>query len=220
MVNYRGRKPSSRPSVEGQWLHDKAPGFKDTAAPANGASTTPTKGSKLVVAGLHYEITQKDLNYDRSGRSTGVATITYETQAEAAKALSQFNGLLAKGQPMEISYDTSVPRHPARKTTTTSLINRIQKQPLLNRLAGDAMKVDDDSSKERTSSTRGRGQRGARLGRGRGRGAGRAPRKPQTAEDLDKELEAFMGDGSIQPAADTGNAGGNGDTPAQDVDMA
>ncbi len=72
--------------------------------------------------------------------------------------MKQFNGLLAKGtiqdareslrdgsnicpspigQPMEISFDTSAPR-PSRKSTTTALLNRIQKQPLLSRLAADS----------------------------------------------------------------------------------
>jgi len=37
------------------------------------------------------------IRYDRSGRSTGKATITYETAGEAAKAKKQFDGLLAKG---------------------------------------------------------------------------------------------------------------------------
>ncbi|KAG5219858.1 THO complex [Salix suchowensis] len=190
MVNFRGRsKPHSvsaladlradvvltnlllqRTPADGQWLHDKAPtGRSRDVSPKGSIGSSP--GSRLVVAGLHYEITPKDLNvraslvwfssnidlttaqaifgqigtlisepfirYDRSGRSTGVAIVTYETTEEASKALKQFNGLLAKGQPMEISFDTSAPR-PSRKSTTTALLNRIQKQPLLSRLAADS----------------------------------------------------------------------------------
>lgn len=38
---------------------------------------------------------------------------------------------------MDISFDTSAPR-PSRKSTTSALLNRIQKQPLLSRLAADS----------------------------------------------------------------------------------
>lgn len=37
------------------------------------------------------------LKYDRSGRSSGVAFITYETAAEAAQAKREFDGKFAKG---------------------------------------------------------------------------------------------------------------------------
>jgi hypothetical protein len=37
------------------------------------------------------------LKYDRSGRSSGVAIISFETPAEAARAKKQFEGKLAKG---------------------------------------------------------------------------------------------------------------------------
>lgn len=41
-----------------------------------------------------------------------------------------------------------------------------------------------------------RGAGPIRSKRGGGRPVPRAPKKPQTAEDLDKELDMFMGDGS------------------------
>ena len=37
------------------------------------------------------------LKYDRSGRSSGVAIITYEKPAEAARAKKEYEGKLAKG---------------------------------------------------------------------------------------------------------------------------
>ena len=37
------------------------------------------------------------LKYDRSGRSSGVAIIAFETPAEATRAKKQFDGILAKG---------------------------------------------------------------------------------------------------------------------------
>ena len=37
------------------------------------------------------------VKYDRSGRSEGIAIISYETPAEAKKALGHYNGKLCKG---------------------------------------------------------------------------------------------------------------------------
>ena len=37
------------------------------------------------------------VKYDRSGRSSGVAIISYEIPAEAKRAIQQYNGKLCKG---------------------------------------------------------------------------------------------------------------------------
>jgi THO complex subunit 4 len=49
----------------------------------------------------------------------------------------------------------------------------------------------------------------------RGARAPKAPKKPKTAEELDKELDAFMGDAEASPAT----AATAGTDAAQDVDM-
>jgi len=154
----RIRKPYSRPEprskpTNGIWLHDRAP----TAPRAD--LQAATSNTKLVVSNLHYDITPKDLiaifgqigtlirepiiRYDRSGRSSGVAIVSFETAAEASRAKKQFDGILAKGQPMSIVFDTMVPlgvRNARRSVTApASLLNRIQKPPLLERLSrGDS----------------------------------------------------------------------------------
>ncbi|KAF8916489.1 hypothetical protein CPB85DRAFT_1374632 [Mucidula mucida] len=205
--NQSSAKPYSlqRPGgSDGQWLHDKAP-----ARPSHSPS------SQLLVSNLHYEVTPADLNsvfgqigtlvrephirYDRSGRSTGTAVITFETAAEAAKAQQQFDGLSAKGQPMSISYHT-VARRSVSAPTTSTLLNRIQKQPLLNRLG-----VDEPAPKAKphASHTRYSGPIRTKAPRN-GKPTQTGAKKPKTAEDLDKELEAFMGDAE----------------PTQDVEMA
>ncbi|KAF9043514.1 hypothetical protein BDZ89DRAFT_1128220 [Hymenopellis radicata] len=206
--NRNSAKPYSRPGAgDGQWLHDKAPGVKTGHAPAP-ARPSNSPSSQLLVSNLHYEVTPADLNsvfgqigtlvrephirYDRSGRSTGTAVISFETAAEATKAQQQFDGLSAKGQPMSISYHT-VARRSVSAPTTSTLLNRIQKQPLLNRLG-----VDEPASKAKPGPIR---TKPARNGKATTKPA---PKKPKTAEDLDKELEAFMGDAE----------------PAQDVEMA
>ncbi|KAG6887802.1 hypothetical protein C0992_010654 [Termitomyces sp. T32_za158] len=114
------RKPYARPEnrgdVSGRWVHDKAPTGPRGAAvvPAPIASTN----TKLLVSNLHYEITPKDLTaifgqigtlvreplirYDRSGRSSGTAIISFETATEATRAKKQFDGILARGNVLLI----------------------------------------------------------------------------------------------------------------------
>ncbi|KAI0631082.1 RNA-binding domain-containing protein [Trametes polyzona] len=212
----RAPKPYSRPSprprgTEGQWLHDKAPDAP-RAAQTNKAPrpTSPIQNTRIIVSNLHYEVTPRDLTqifgqigtlvrepqirYDRSGRSTGVAVITFETPAEATRAKRQFDGILAKNQPMEITYDTSPPPAPKgarRSASVPSLLHRIEKPPLIERLSRGDTKPQQNAAKEggvgpvRTK---------ARGGAAAARGGRKAQAKPKTAEELDKELESFMHD--------------------------
>ncbi|KAF8962539.1 hypothetical protein BDZ97DRAFT_1824155 [Flammula alnicola] len=245
MASFRNthRKPYSRPTtradVDGQWLHDKAPTGprgRTTAIRGVAPPTGPAAGinNKLLVSNLHYEITPKDLTavfgqigtlirepllrYDRSGRSSGSAIISFETAVEATRAKKQFDGYLAKGQPMSIAYDTMpprAPRAPGRATsapTTTSLLNRIEKPPLAERLSADDTSVKVPSGPRAfTGAVRNRPARG-----GNGARPPKGPKKPKTAEELDKELDAFMGDAETAPdaLAPTTNEA------TQDVDMA
>jgi len=220
------RKPYSRPapraSADGQWVHDMhdvAPNSLNGRARAPGAlNSVSVPSTRLVVSNLHYEISPKDLTaifgqigtlvcepqirYDRSGRSSGTAIVSFETAAEATRAKKQFDGILAKSQPMSVAFDAAVPpRQPRGRAssapTTSSLLNRIQKAPLLERLS------KDDSVLRAPSAPRG----GVGPIRTRGRGGKAAaprpgPKKPKTAEELDKELDAFMVDTEAPPAQD------------------
>jgi len=218
------RKPYSRPATRGadnKWLHDKAP-----AGPANGASKpvpAAAINSKIAVSNLHYEITPKDLaaifgqigtlvrepliRYDRSGRSSGMAIISFETPAEATRAKKQFDGILAKGQPMSIVYDIPPPR-PAKRSVSApqSLLNRIQKPPLLDRLSHDDIALKAPAAPKGTV--------GPIRSRPRGPKPRREPKKPKTAEELDKELDAFMGDSEPVNAS-----GAVATTGQEDVEM-
>jgi len=217
VANGKIRKPYERPvrprASEGMWQHDKAPGAIPSAVVntnGNGHVHPAAVNTKLVVSNLHYNVTAKDLvsifgqigtlvrephiKYDRSGRSTGIAFLTYETPTEATRAKKQFEGILAKGQPMSIAYDSGPPTRPRRASAPTSLVDRIQKKPLYDRIAGNAM----GSSSSRPVSN------GGGSGPIRSRPRGRAPTGPassfkkvvKTAEELDKELDAFMGEDS------------------------
>lgn len=105
---------------------------------------------------------------------------------------------------MSIAYDFGPPRMPRRVASSPgSLLNRIQKPPLADRLSHDDSSIKaapsyvfhaSTSDSELNRSSRGVGP--IRTRRGGGRHAPKAPKKPKTAEDLDKELDLFMGDGT------------------------
>ncbi|KAJ3726577.1 hypothetical protein EV361DRAFT_272849 [Lentinula raphanica] len=248
-----GNKPYSRPprgDLNSQWLHDKAPGTKTSngdAQPRGPSDATEQGRTKLLVSNLHYEVTPKDLiaifgqigtlvrepiiRYDRSGRSLGIAIVQYETAAEATKGKKTFDGVLAKGQPMTIAYDTSGPRQTRRAVSApqSSLISRIQKGPLADRLASDDIQLKEFSGPgpTRTKTSR-RGGRGTARGGGasqRSEPRTKTPKQPKTADELDKELDAFMGDAESGGAS---AAGGGvpvadpavGAVAEQDVEMA
>jgi len=167
-----------------------------------------------------YSLSRK-LKYDRSGRSTGIAVITFATAGEAIRAKGQMDGVLAKGKPMAIKYDPRAarPTPAAYHTgpTGTSLLNRISNTKpgtsLLQRLGGNAEPVGPGPQRNRAP-------RPARGGAPpaqpfKTRGGPKAKPKPKTVDDLDKELDAFMGEGEVE-----GAGAGAGAVVDADADMA
>ncbi|KDN43952.1 RNA-binding domain-containing protein [Tilletiaria anomala UBC 951] len=96
----------------GPWKHDKYDEL-------HRASPHPPSRA-LQVEHLHYEVTPAELKelferigplkrdpkimYDRSGRSTGTAYVTYERQAHAQEARTEYDGAKAKGQTISIVF--------------------------------------------------------------------------------------------------------------------
>ncbi|KAK4239822.1 hypothetical protein C8A03DRAFT_42600 [Achaetomium macrosporum] len=114
--------------IDSEWVHDK---FEDhgsrRSAPRRRNSPEPSRGSKLRVDNIHYELTQEDLEglftrigpiiklemkYDRAGRSEGTAFVTYESHRDAVQAIREFDGANAAGQPIRL---TLLPSGPARR---------------------------------------------------------------------------------------------------------
>ncbi|VDB95387.1 unnamed protein product [Peniophora sp. CBMAI 1063] len=230
-IKSRGGRSAAPPrSADDMWVHDMHD--KPHATLREAPSGPPT--AQLLVSNLHYEVTVKDLaavfgqigtlvsapqiRFDRSGRSQGIAVISFETPAEATRARNQLQGVLAKGEPMSIEFKRDVPK-PRRNsepgaTGTPSLLNRIRdapKAPLSQRLnkAEHAAAKSAKAAAVKASAPGGRGGRGARGGRG-----GRAPRErkqPKTADDLDKELDAYLGNDKEKPAPAPASKDANGD---------
>ncbi|CAE6535332.1 unnamed protein product [Rhizoctonia solani] len=222
-TNRRGRQPYSRPpppnDPDGQWVHDMAPGSAEERKPRPISSSTGDEPARLIVSNLHYEVTQKDLasifgtigtllreptiRYDRSGRSTGVATIVFTHTREAKLAQKQLDGVMAKGEAMVVKLDSPPPSsrpQPTGRNSTSTLLSRMEKKPLVDRMS------EGGASKKNTNDKAGPGPvRNARVGGKQVGGKGpRVKSAPKTAEDLDKELEAFMGEGDAQAEKEKG----------------
>jgi len=136
---------------------------------------------------------------------------------------------MAKGKPMAISWDQGrkgtsgrpVPTGP--KGSGNSLLNRIAAAPLVDRLAKPRPASD---SGDKPSQSRARTARGNKTGPG-GKGASGKPARmakaPKTAEDLDRELEAYLGDEngtSATPASDSEAIPTTVTLTAEDIEMA
>jgi THO complex subunit 4 len=128
---------------------------------------------------------------------------------------------------MSITFDTMPPRAPRRSASdppSASLLNRIQKPPLVERLSRDDSTIKAPSGPRAFTGGPVR-NRPSRGGSGSGSSvntnasiarAPKGPKKPKTAAELDQELDAFMGDADVVTPGDTLTA-----VPAAgDVDMA
>jgi len=119
-------------NIDSEWVHDKFDDRSSRRQPRGGNRYSPDLisrdhgSSKLRVDNLHYDLTEDDLDdlfnrigpviklalsYDRAGRSNGTAYITYESPSDAKRAVREFDGANANGQPIRL---TLIPDGPAR----------------------------------------------------------------------------------------------------------
>lgn len=94
--------------------------------------------------------------YDRSGRSTGVATVVFTHARDARNAQKQLDGVMAKGmlfrhcrghsnfvwagEAMSIKLESTLARSqaPKRNPNTNTLLSRMGKKSLADRMSADA----------------------------------------------------------------------------------
>ncbi|KAK4681779.1 hypothetical protein QC764_110450 [Podospora pseudoanserina] len=129
-----------------EWVHDR---YEDhgsrRSAPRRRNSNEysgDSRGSKIRVDNIHYELTQEELEglfssigplvklemkYDRAGRSEGTAFVTYQSSHDAAQAIKEFDGANAAGQPIRL---TMMPTGPRRNPFDTA----INPRPLAERI--------------------------------------------------------------------------------------
>lgn len=179
-----------------------------------------------------------DIIYDRAGRSTGTAFVTYESYHDAREAIKEFDGANANGQPIRLSI---VPPHRQRNPFDTAVIPG---RPLAERVTLPAGRtrslspnrdLEDEAARKgidryvpgrrdnrSRSPMRGRRREGGRRPGARRGGGGReggAPRESgdrvgrdgrprKTQEELDAEMDNYFGGGG--GGDDQANANGNG----------
>ncbi|KAL8770002.1 MAG: hypothetical protein Q9209_004249 [Squamulea sp. 1 TL-2023] len=123
-------------TLESEWVHDRYDDDPEARAPTRGpkyarkdrySPDTPlaAPGAKLRVDNLHYDLTEEDLEdlftrigpinsvalrFDRAGRSSGTAFVTYHHISDARRAIREFDGANAHGQPIRL---TLLPTAPA-----------------------------------------------------------------------------------------------------------
>ncbi|KAK8724936.1 hypothetical protein OTU49_010987 [Cherax quadricarinatus] len=189
------RQPfSQRGNVDGRWSHDMYQG---------GIRTQQLSGpAKLLISNLDFGVSDSDIHelfaefgvtrnaavhYDRSGRSLGTAHVVFDRQADAIKALKQYNGVHLDGRPMNITMDGASVGGGMRNSAPVKRLSQ-GPRPISSGFGGRG------GGRGLRGSTRGtRGTRGARGGgRGRGFGGRGARTKVPTAEELDAELDAYV----------------------------
>ncbi|PQE20029.1 hypothetical protein CJF31_00006569 [Rutstroemia sp. NJR-2017a BVV2] len=112
----------------------------------------------ILVENIHYDLTEDDLwdlfermgrvvtlklVYDRAGRSEGLAYVTYESPRDAQKAVDEFHGANANGQPIRLKVVPEGPRGRGGRFegggagAGRSLADRISRAPRARSLSPD-----------------------------------------------------------------------------------
>lgn len=188
---------------QGQWQHDM---FGSAAqVPVMAAVGGLSTGGKLLISNLDSGVNDDDMkelfgkfgslkkafvHYDRSGRSLGTAEVVYSSHDAAAMAMREYNNVALDGKPMRIELvsNGAVAMAPAPVMQPRNFQPRQQFNNNNN---------NNNNRNSRNNQPRQQRQGGG-SGSGRGgRGGNRSNTKPKeqkaskTAEDLDKELEAY-----------------------------
>ncbi|KAK4128790.1 RNA-binding domain-containing protein [Parathielavia appendiculata] len=196
-------------NIDSEWVHDKFEGYGSRrSAPRRRHSIelpSDSRGAKIRVDNLHYELTQEELEdlfsrigpliklemkYDRAGRSEGTAFVTYESHRDAAQAIREFDGANAAGQPIRLTLMPSGPSTSRRNPFETPvapgrpLAERItvpgQKNQGRSRSLSPSRREESDEEAARRGVDRYR-PRGGNGGRGNGGGGGRLSRSRSPA---------------------------------------
>ncbi|KAG9951739.1 hypothetical protein KCU85_g2663, partial [Aureobasidium melanogenum] len=226
--NRRGAKPRvSTGGVTKNAAAAKPAGRQPKAAAAAaaivGAALPATGESKIIVSNLPSDVTEQQikeyfsqavgpvkkvlLNYNKNGRSVGVATIIFSQAQSAAEAAKKLDSVKVDGKPMKIEVILGAKYAPA-PAAPKSLGDRIQ-----------APKAKKENNKPKSAAAAPKpataGAAGATKASGRAGRKGRAGRpKPKTVEELDAEMSEYFDPNAAAPAANTNGAAAPAAAPA------
>ncbi|KAK6007524.1 hypothetical protein QM012_004338 [Aureobasidium pullulans] len=193
------------------------------AAAIVGAALPATGESKIIVSNLPSDVTEQQikeyfsqsvgpvkkvlLNYNKNGRSVGVATIIFSQAQSAAEAAKKLDSVKVDGKPMKIEVILGAKYAPA-PAAPKSLGDRIQ-----------APKAKKENNKPKSAAAAPKpataGAAGATKASGRAGRKGRAGRpKPKTVEELDAEMSEYFDPNAAAPAANTNGAPAPAAAPA------
>ncbi|KAK4515430.1 major facilitator superfamily transporter protein [Mucor velutinosus] len=235
------RRGGGARNVDGQWSHDM---FDDEDVPRSsilsrlgtargGQGGRSERGVEICVENLHYNVTEQDvkelfntvadvtkakLMFDPSGRSTGLAYISYQSLSDAEKAIQKYNNIELDGQPMQIKISERAASRPR-----SSGGSRFNNDRLSNRLGG---RLGSSSSGRRSNDRNDRddykrASRPSRSSRGNDKREDRQKKVP-TAEDLDREMESYMKSNSSDNSTSNNNSNVNNNSTAtleEDIEM-
>ncbi|KAF9549453.1 hypothetical protein EC957_003842 [Mortierella hygrophila] len=232
-------------TAEDRWTHDKFDESNQRNAGGRGGQSNNNNrggaaggGNKVIVENLHYAVTLEDIKelftthagpvkfaevkYDLSGRSTGVATITFNESKDAASAIEKLHGIALDGQPMKIKFapapaSNSRPQDrraaPSKDTgkrdvfsrlgsSEADIAARLGKLNPLPKTAGATGGRQGASNQTNNNSGRNSSNKNNSSNNNRQQQSSkpRENKKPhiKTAEELDAEMDTYMGDGTTE----------------------
>jgi len=197
----------------GPWAHDMFQGRSSArqGAPRPLMGINTSGPIKLIVSNLDYAVTEDDvkelfgefgsmesscIHYDNSGCSLGSAQVIYSNRNAAQKAKQQYNGVHLDRRPMRITIEGD--SGSGMFGGGMAPVKRLTNSGFGGRSGMGGMRSSFPSrgpSRGTRDSGRGSGGRGRGGSGGRGRGSsgtGSRNEKPKSAEELDKELDAYL----------------------------
>jgi len=218
----RNNTPYSRSvgSVDTVWKHDlyqeeeeEEDGFEDGTLDNNGPRTGIETGTRLQITNLAYSVLSEDLkdlfesvgdikratvNFDKSGRSLGTATVVFSRRSDAVNALKKYNNVPLDESPMKITLvGTNVGVNGGRQVNNNNTLRAAVDEAFTISVGAPRTRriVAQGVGRVRRLTT-GRRPAGRVSGGGRGRRGGFGRKKTPTAEELDAEMDAYNQEGN------------------------